>query len=158
MSSTAHLKPLVDVLAAKLGDGDDAAVATVDLAVLVAAADGVIDAEEKAALTTMLEALMRGTVAPQVVRHLIRESKNQIEAAGADARARSLGLLLANLGAADEGLRVALAMAHASDGLSAVERELIATVAKSAGVSPGRFDALVNAAAAPQPSEPSEEA
>jgi tellurite resistance protein len=154
MGAFAHLKPLVDALAAKLGDTDEAATATVDLAVLVAAADGTIDAAEKAALAVMLESIMRGAVATQVIRHLIRESKNQIEAAGADARARSIGHLLANQGAVDEGLRLALAIAYASEGLAAVERELIATIGKAAGVSPGRFEALVSAAAAqPQAEE-----
>jgi tellurite resistance protein len=153
MKPIAHVKQLVDALAAKLGDGDDAAVATVDLTVLVAAADGTIDAEEKAALAATLEAILRGTVALQVVRHLLRESKNQIDSAGTDARARAIGRLLAEHGAADEGLRLALGIAYASEGLSSSERELIAAVAKAAGASPARFEALVAEAAAPFPAD-----
>jgi tellurite resistance protein len=151
VKTSAQIKQLMDALTAKLGDADEAIQAAVDLAVLVAAADGTIDAAERAALTASLESLMRGSVAAPVVRHLVRESRNQIEAAGPTARAKSIGRQLADHGAADEGLRLALAIAHASDGLAQVEREHIAIVAKAAGVSEARFAALVASATAPPP-------
>jgi tellurite resistance protein len=144
---SADVKSLMDALQAKLGEGDEAAVAAVDLAVLVAMADGAIDTAERAALASSLEAVMGAAVAPPVVRYLVRESRNQIEVAGANARARAIGRQLAERGAADEGLRLALAIAFASDGLSDPEREIIARVAKAAGVSEARLEALVTAAA-----------
>lgn len=155
MMPPAHFKTLIEALVAKIGTADEALIAAVDLAVLVALADGTIDADEKSALTATLEALMRGRMAPHVVRHLIRESKNQIENAGAEARARAVGRELANHGAADDGLRLGLAIAFASDGLSETERACLAQVAKAAGMSDARFAAL--AAAAANPPAPVEE-
>jgi tellurite resistance protein len=146
---SAHVKILMDALVAKLGDAEQAFIAAIDLAVLVALADGAIDASEKAALATSLEALMRCHVAPPVVRHLIRESKDQIEAVGPEARARAIGHQLADHEAADEGLRLALAIAFSSEGLCESERARIAQVAKAAGISDARFAALVTAAANP---------
>jgi len=153
MKPGAHFKTLMDALVAKLGDADEALIAAVDLAVLVAVADGTIDAAERVALTSMLEALMRAQVAPAVVRHLVRESKNQIDSAGPEARAKAIGRQLADHGAADEGLRLALAIAFASEGLCDTERARIAIVARAAGVSDARFAALAAAAAAPPPVE-----
>jgi tellurite resistance protein len=137
----------MDALHTKLGGGEEAAVAAIDLAVLVATADGSIDAAERAALAASLEAVMGATVTPQVVRHLVRESRNQIEVAGANARARAIGRQLAERGASDEGLRLGLAIAFASNGLSVVERERLAVVAKAAGMSEARLEVLVAAAA-----------
>jgi tellurite resistance protein len=150
---SAHVKSLMDALRAKLGDQDEALIACIDLAVLVAMADGTIDADERAALTAGLDALMRAQMAAPVVRHLIRESKNQVEAAGPEARAKVIGRQLADHAAADEGLRLALAIAFSSEGLSDLERERISVVARAAGVSDARFAALVTAAAAPPPDE-----
>jgi tellurite resistance protein len=146
----------MDALRAKLGDADEAMIASVDLAVLVAMADGTIDPDERAALTTALEAVMQAHVAAPIVRHLIRESKNQIEAAGPEARAKTIGRKLADHGAGDEGIRLALAIGHSSAGLSDVERDRIAVVAHAAGVSDARFAALVASAAAPPPPEADE--
>jgi tellurite resistance protein len=143
----------MDALRAKLGDQDEALMASVDLAVLVAMADGTIDADERAALAAALESLMRAQVAAPVVRHLIRESKNQIDADGPEARAKAIGRQLADHGAADEGLRLALAIAFSSDGLCDLERERISLVARAAGVSDARFAALVAAAAAAPPAD-----
>ncbi len=114
---------------------------------LVAVANGVIDAAERAALAGALEAVMGSTVAPPVVRHLIRESRNHIQAEGIEARARAIGRALAARGAADEGLRLALAVAFASEGLGEAERERIEVMAKAAGATPARVDALIAAAA-----------
>jgi len=156
MTPSAHIKTLVDALRARFRGDDEGITTAVDLAVLVAAADGTIDAEERAALTASLEAIMGSTVALTVVRYLVREARNQIEAVGAEARARAIGGLLAANGAADDGLRLALAIAFASDGLSAPEREVVSVVAKAAGASESRLEALIAAAAAPRPAETEE--
>jgi tellurite resistance protein len=147
----AHIKSLMDALRAKLGDADEALIASVDLAVLVAMADGTIDPDERAALTAALDAVMKAQMAAPVVRHLIRESKNQIDAEGPQARAKAIGHQLADHGAADEGLRLALAIAFSSEGMCDVERDIIAVIAEAAGVSDARFAALVASAAAPPP-------
>jgi tellurite resistance protein len=153
VKSNAHIKSLVDALRAKLGDGDDAIIASVDLAVLVAMADGTIDSDEREALTAALEAVMGARVAAPVVRHLVRESKAQIDGDGPEARAKAIGRQLAEHGAADEGLRLALAIAFSSEGMCDVERAIIAAVAQAGDVSDARFAALVTSAAAPLPAD-----
>jgi tellurite resistance protein len=89
-----------------------------------------------------------------VVRFLVRESRNQIEVAGPSARARAIGRQLAERDAADEGLRLGLAIAFASDGFSAPERERLAMVAKAAGMSEARLDALAASAASSPVTQP----
>jgi tellurite resistance protein len=146
---TAHVKSLVEAFCARFGADDEGITTAVDLAVLVAAADGTIDPDERAALNASLEAIMGASVSHQVVRYLVRESRNQTAAVGPDARARAIGGVLAAHRAVDEGLRLALAIAFASEGLSAPEREVIALVARTAGASETRLEALIAAAAAP---------
>jgi hypothetical protein len=141
------IEPLIAAFLAPFGADDEGIVTAIDLAVLVALADGTIDAAERAALAGGIEAVMGSTVAPAVVRHLVRESRNQIEAAGIEARARAIGGVLAARGAVDEGLRLALAVAFASDGLAAGERARIGEVAKAAGATEARLDGLIAAAA-----------
>jgi tellurite resistance protein len=146
---SAHIKSLVQALSARFGADDVGITAAVDLAVLVAAADGTIDADERAALTASLEAIMGTTVAHTIVRYLVRESRNQTEAVGTEARARAIGGLLAAHHAVDEGLRLALAIAFTSQGLSEQERDVIAVVARAAGASETRLEALIAAASSP---------
>ena len=157
MKPSAHIKPLVDTFTKHFGADDEGIVTAVDLAVLVAAADGTIDADERAALTASLEAIMGATVAPTVVRYLVREARNQIEAAGADARARAIGGLIRARDATDDGLRLALAIAFTSGGLSDPERAIIATVAKAAGASDARLEALIKSASDRAAAPPAEE-
>jgi tellurite resistance protein len=153
----AHVKALVNAFSARFGADDEGIVTAVDLAVLVAAADGTIDQDERAALSASLEAIMGAAVAPTVVRYLVRESRNQIEATGAEARARAIGGLLAAHDATDDGLRLALAIAFASGGLSAPERAIIAQVAKAAGATDARLEALIKSAAERAASPPADE-
>jgi tellurite resistance protein len=140
------LKMLTAAFLARFGADDEGVSTAVDLAVLVAVADGVIDAAERAALAGAIEVVMGATVAPSVVRHLVLESRNQILAAGTEARARAIGGALAARGAIDEGLRMALAIAFASEGLAAMERAHIATMARAAGVTDARLEGLITAA------------
>ena len=154
MTPNPKIKPLVDAYLARFGADDEGVQTAVDLTVLVAVADGVIDVAERAALASALEAVMGSSVAPTVVRHLIRESRNQIAAEGIEARARAIGRTFAARGAADEGLRLALAVAFASEGLGEAERERIAAMAKAAGATPARLEALIAAAERAASEEP----
>ena len=157
MEPSEMIQPFLDALSARLKSDDSGLTAAVDLAVLVAAADGKIDKMELAALAASVERLVGSQLDPAVVRHLIRESRAQIEAAGADARAKSIGEFLAKYGAVDEGLRLAIAIGYVSDGLSDVERECIASVAVAAGAPVERIDLLaleIRAARATVPSAP----
>jgi tellurite resistance protein len=146
MDTGRTIPSLIEALNARLQSDDGGLTAAIDLAVLVAAADGQIDRAEQAALAASLEGLVGSQLDPAVVRHLIRESRDQIQAVGPELRARAIGEFLAAHDAALEGLRLAIAIGYASEGLSAVERERITRVAQAAGVGVERVDALIREA------------
>jgi tellurite resistance protein len=133
---------LVDALLVHFPAGGEGLIALVDLAVLVAVADGHIDDAEMAALTESIEAIAGGRLGVVLARPLVEESCAQIRAIGPEASARLVGEVLAKHRAAEEGLRLALAIAFASEGMSAVERERVDQVAKAAGVSAARLGEL----------------
>jgi len=133
----------IDDLLARFPAGDDGLIAVVDLAVLVAIADGRIDGAEMAALAESIEALVGGRLSASLVGHLVTESRAQIRSLGPEACARSIGELLATHGAGEEGISLALAVAWASEGLSTPELERISQVAEAAGVTQARLDALI---------------
>jgi uncharacterized membrane protein YebE (DUF533 family) len=142
MNSNALLQPAVEALCSRFPTSEAGVAAAIDLAVLVAAADGRIDPVEMAALSVSLEVATKTRLSPAFVRHLVHASRQQIDAAGASARAKLLGESIAARGCVDEGLRLALVIALASDGLSPVEREQIELVARAAGVPTDRIDSL----------------
>jgi tellurite resistance protein len=142
MKPNKSLRPLLDALLARLPAGDEGLMAVVDLAVLVAMADGKIDEAERAAVAASIEAIVGCSLSPSVQRHLFTESRAQIRERGPAASARRIGELLAARGCAEEGLRVALGVAWSSDGLADVERERIVQVAEGAGLTAERVDEL----------------
>jgi len=142
----ADLQPLIDALLTRFGSSDKGLCAAVDLAVLVAMADEHIDDAEMAALTTSIEAFLGTRLAPAVARHLVNESRRQIRNDGAEGCVRTVGQVLAANHAVEEGVRFGLAIALASEGISAVERARIAGVAEAAGLPAARLDELVREA------------
>lgn len=133
---------LVDALLAHYPAGHEGLIALVDLAVLVAVADGHIDDAEMAALTESIEAIAGGRLHGSLARHLVEASCAQIRAQGPDESARLIGELLAGHHAGEEGLRLGLAVAFASEGLAGVERERLEQVAAAAGVAAERVAEL----------------
>lgn len=133
---------LVDALLAHFSAGDEGLIALVDLAVLVAVADGHIDDAEMAALTESIEAIAGGRLGGAVSRRLVEESCAQIRAIGPEAAARLIGQVLAARRAGEEGLMLGLAVAYASEGLAGVERERLEQVARAAGVPDARVAEL----------------
>jgi tellurite resistance protein len=146
---TTELQPLIDAMLSRFGDADQGITAVVDLAVLVAMADGRIDEAEMTALMGTVDVIMGTRLAPAVAKHLVTQSRAQIRDAGAAARARELGRTLGARGAAGEGLRLAFAIAWTSEGLSVEERAIIDVVASSAGMDPERLKALETEVAPP---------
>jgi tellurite resistance protein len=142
MEMSQTIQPFLDALSARLKSDDSDLTAAIDLAVLVATADGKIDKVELAVLAASVERLVGSRLDPAVVRHLIRESRTQIEATGSEVRAKAIGEFLAAHDAVDEGLRLAIAIGCVSEGLSPPERERIASIAKAAGVPVERIDAI----------------
>jgi tellurite resistance protein len=142
MKPSPSIRPLVAALRARFDASDEGLNAVVDLAVIVALADGTIDDAEMAALAESIGTLVGGMLDPRMTRHVVRESRAKIEAAGVEARARTIGESLAAHGAAEEGLRLALAIGLASEGLVEAERARIELVALAAGVDPATLTAL----------------
>jgi len=142
MNANTLLQPAVEALCSHFPSNEAGVAAAIDLAVLVAAADGRIDPAEMAALSTSLEVATKTQLSPMFVKHLVQASRQQIDAAGASTRAKLIGESIAAQGCVDEGLRLALVIALASDGLSEVEREQIEIIARAAGAAPDRVDVL----------------
>src|SRR5690242_15758973 len=111
MKPSPSIRPLVAALRARFDASDEGLNAVVDLAVLVALADGTIDDAEMAALAESIGTLVGGMLDPRMTRHVVRESRAKIEAAGAEARAQAIGESLAVHAAAEEGLRLGLSIA-----------------------------------------------
>jgi tellurite resistance protein len=104
----------------------------IDLGVLVARADGKVDADERRALRDVFEALLDEQLPVDVVGHLISASLEVIEQAGPSARARLVAEILEDCDAVEEGLVVALAIAIASEGFSDAERAVVEQIADDA--------------------------
>lgn len=115
----------------------------IDLGVLVANAEGSVRDRERELLSEIFQTLLETALSPDVVDALIRASVEVIEVAGAEPRARLVAAILRDCDAAEPGLRVALAIAFASEGLSDPERAVIDRVAEAAGVPPERVAELV---------------
>jgi tellurite resistance protein len=139
------MQRLIDELLAHFPAGDAGLIALVDLTVLVAIADGTIDGAELRALTESMQAIVGSRLEPSLVDHLVTESLSQIRSLGAESCARDIGEVLAAHHAGDDGIRLAVAIAVASDGLSEPELLRIGEVAHAAGVSPARLDELIAA-------------
>lgn len=144
MKPSPALRTLIESLTARYASSDEGLNALVDLAVIVALADGKIDIDEMASLAASLEAIVGSKLDRQIARHLVHQSRKMVEDTGAEARAEAIGESLAQHGAAEEGLRLAFTIAWVSEGLSADERARIALVAKAAQVSDERFEAILH--------------
>lgn len=142
MHANTLLQPAVEALCNRFPSNEAGVAAAIDLAVLVAAADGQIDRDEMAALSTSLAVATKTQLSPIFVKHLVQASRQQIDAAGASTRAKLIGESIAAQGCVDEGLRLALVIALASDGFSDVERAQIDIIAQAAGAAPDRVDTL----------------
>jgi tellurite resistance protein len=126
----------------------------IDLAALVANADGKVDPDEEAALLTLFSSSLGRELSPEMVRHLVSTSIQVVEAAGVPARASLLAEVLLDCDAVEPGLLVALMIAFASEGLSSAERGVIEQIARTAGVGKARLEELIGVverATAPAP-------
>jgi tellurite resistance protein len=114
----------------------------VDLGALVANADGSVDPEEIEALCQLLEPMLGTPLNAEIVGYLVEASLKVIEAAGVEPRVRLIAEILMDCDAVEEGLIIALAVAHASAGLSAAERSIIESLARAAELPESRLDEL----------------
>jgi tellurite resistance protein len=139
----AIIAPAIEELCAAFERGGYNPTPVIDLGVLVANADGSIDDQERTLLVDVFQTLLETKLTPEVVDALISASAEVIEQAGAEPRARLVAAILRDCAAAEAGLRVALAIAFASAGLSRSERAVIDRIAVAAGVAPERVEELV---------------
>lgn len=114
----------------------------VDLGALVANADGSVDDEEIDALRELLEPMLGAALNAELVGYLIEASLKVLEAAGVEPRVRLLAEILLDCDAVEEGLIIALAVAHASDGISTAERAIIESLARATALPAARLDRL----------------
>lgn len=114
----------------------------IDLGVLVAAADGTVDANERVVLNDLFQSLLDTKLTPEVVDALVTASFEVIQAAGAEARTRLVAEILLDCDAVEPGMIVALAVAFANEGLTAAEKKAVARIAAAADFSSDRLDAL----------------
>lgn len=114
----------------------------IDVGVLVLSADGKVDDREREMLLDVFQTLLDTTLTPEVVDHLVAASLDVIEAAGAESRARLVSEILKDCDAAEPGVRVALALAFASQGLTKQERAVVERIADGAGLPRARLAEL----------------
>ena len=115
----------------------------IDLGVLIASVDGKVDHLEREMLFDVFQTLLNTTLTAEVVDHLVTASLEVIDAAGAESRARLVAQILHDCDAGEPGLRIALAVAFASQGLTSAERAVVERLADGAGVSRARLAELI---------------
>jgi tellurite resistance protein len=135
--------PAIEELCAAFEKGGYNPTPVIDLGVLVAHADGTVHAAERELLIEIFQALLETELPTDVVDAVISASVEVIAMAGAEPRARLVGAILRDCDAAEPGLRVALAIAFASEGLSDAEQSVIDRIAEAAAVPPARVAELV---------------
>ncbi|MBX3125223.1 MAG: TerB family tellurite resistance protein [Polyangiaceae bacterium] len=137
------IAPAIEDLCAAFERGGYSPSPVIDLGVLVAKADGTIDDSERDLLVQVLQTLLETKLSAEVIDALITASAEVIDLVGVGPRARLVGAILSDCDAAEAGLRVALAVAFASEGLSDSERRVIELIGDEADVSPARVSELV---------------
>jgi len=137
------LQKAVAALCARFEHGGYNSTPAIDLGVLVANADGVVDENETAALGEIFEALFGARFNFELVGFLIQASREVIEAAGVDSRVRLVAEILKDCEAVEQGIAVALGVAYASEGLSDAERGIITRIAKAAELPDERLERLI---------------
>jgi tellurite resistance protein len=116
----------------------------IDLGVLVASADGVVDDKEREILFDLFQTLLDTKLSAEVVEALVTSCVQVIEAAGPESRARLVAEILRDCDAVEPGILVALAVAFASEGLSQEERVVIERIADAAKLPRARLEEIVS--------------
>ncbi len=114
-----------------------------DIGVLVANADGTVDPDERAILYDIFQTLLETKLTAGQVDALITASLEVIQMAGVDPRLRLVGAILDDCNAAEQGIKVALAVAYASEGLSSAERAIVDKLAAACAYPPAEVEKLV---------------
>ena len=137
------LEDTVLVLMERLAAMDYYPTPIIDLGVIVAQSDGVIEDEELALLRELFGELLGTKLRGRLAQHLIDASLEVTKMAGADARIRVLAEVLADCGAVEEGLIVAASIANASHGIGPNERKLLEALAKASEAPAGMLSQVI---------------
>ena len=130
-------------------DTSEYSLATVfDLAVLVAAADGTVDAQEMEVLGRTVRDLLGAELTEDELRGMIQGGVDLMNALGVEARTELLAQILKERRASEEALLVMASVAYASEGLAPSERKILEQVATLAGVSDARLGEILASVAA----------
>lgn len=117
--------------------------AVLESAWLIARVDGTIDHAERKALSEIVLSLASGGLRAQDVDDLLSESAATLLAEGLAARCAAVGEALARTGSAEAGLRVAVAVAGASNGVCIAESVTANAIANAAGIDQERADEIL---------------
>jgi tellurite resistance protein len=114
--------------------------AVVEASYLVANADGVFDDTERAAFHEVVLTACRGAIPARQLTALMEDLAVQLREDGIDKRVRMVARIIASPEQAREVLRVAALIAHVSEGVSAVEREVMLKLAHALGLGNEQLD------------------
>ncbi len=119
--------------------------AIVEGAYLVANADGVFDEIERKTFERVVAAACGGDVPAAQIAVLVGELEEQLREEGLEARLEALGRSILRKEHAREVLRIAALLAHATDDVSPVERDVLVKLARECGLGPVDVDAALAA-------------
>jgi tellurite resistance protein len=108
--------------------------AIVEGAFLVAFADGVFDEEERKTFERVVVTACGGSVAAKQIHALIADLEDQLKEDGIDRRVDAIAAPVQKKEQAREILRIAALLAQTSDDVSAVERDVLAKIARATGL------------------------
>lgn len=109
---------------------------------LVARIDGSVDRAERSLLADTVSTLTRGGFLSPDVDNVLDAAAAMLLREGLEARCVAVGASLAERGVASLGMRVLLAVAAVSDGVSIAERVAVRAIGAAAGLSDAELEAL----------------
>jgi tellurite resistance protein len=117
--------------------------AIVEGAYLVAAADGVVDEEERRIFERVVTTACGGAVPPKSIAALVSDLADQLAEDGMDRRIAVVAGQVHKKEHGREVLRIAALLAHASDNVSDVERSVLTRLATSVGLEASEVDQAI---------------
>src|SRR3954454_13512131 len=118
--------------------------ALVEAAYLVSTADGLLDDVEREAFEQVVVQACGGAVEPDQVRNLLADLDDQLKEDGLDHRVSILGKTITKPEHQREVLRIAGLLAHVSNGVSEVERDVLHRLAAAFGLPPSEVDSALD--------------
>ena len=138
-----EIKLVASRVAARIANKKAAVTRMVELVMLVARADGVIDDTEREAIAVFAEELLGPLGSREAIDHVVNELAAGLDAESLAAHCEAIGKALANADVVTEGIELAIHVALASDGLADSEKDVIYAIAKSAGATPEQTALLI---------------